>query len=89
MGKPKLDKNGVQKTGLFFRSVAVWNAQQVGAEALVAEERDPVEVLDGVEDFIANCGADIRTVEGSNSAHYSPIKDHIVLPSINRFYRRH
>tara|TARA_R110001632_G_scaffold29506_2_gene78313 strand:+ start:310 stop:1242 length:933 start_codon:yes stop_codon:yes gene_type:complete len=84
-GKPKLDKNGNQKTGLFFRSVALWNAQQVGAEALVTVERDPVETLANAEEFIANCGADIRIVEGSNSAHYSPIGDHIVLPAITDF----
>tara|TARA_X000001036_G_C20616112_1_gene781040 strand:+ start:75 stop:1016 length:942 start_codon:yes stop_codon:yes gene_type:complete len=84
-GKPKLDKNGNQKTGLFFKAVALWNAQQVGAEALVAEERDPVETLANVDDFIGNCGADIRTVEGSDRAFYSPIKDHIVLPSITDF----
>jgi len=84
-GKPKLDKNGNQKTGLFFRSVALWNAQQVGAEALVTVERDPVETLQNAEDFIANCNADIRIVEGSNSAHYSPIGDHIVLPAITDF----
>lgn len=84
-GKPMLDKNGRQKTGLFFRTVALWNAQQVGAEALVTVERDPVETLANAEDFIANCGADIRTVEGSSSAHYSPIGDHIVLPAITDF----
>lgn len=84
-GKPKLDKNGNQKTGLFFKAVALWNAQQVGAEALVTVERDPVETLQDAEDFIANCNADIRIVEGSNSAHYSPIGDHIVLPAITDF----
>lgn len=84
-GKPMLDKNGRQKTGLFFRTVALWNAEQVGAEALVTVERDPVETLANAEDFIANCGADIRTVEGSSSAHYSPIGDHIVLPAITDF----
>ena len=84
-GKPMLDKNGRQKTGLFFRTVALWNAQQVGAEALVTVERDPVETLANAENFIANCGADIRIVEGSSSAHYSPIGDHIVLPAITDF----
>ena len=48
-------------------------------------ERDPVETLANAEEFIANCGADIRIVEGSNSAHYSPIGDHIVLPAITDF----
>ena len=84
-GKPLLDANGNQKTGLFFRTVALWNAQQVGAEALVTVERDPVETLANVEDFIANCGADIRIVEGSDRAYYSPIKDHIVIPAITDF----
>jgi len=84
-GKPILDRNGNQKTGLFFRSVAVWNAQQVGAEAVVVEEKDPVQTLANVEYFIANCDADIRIIQGSPSAHYTPIADHIVLPAIEDF----
>ena len=86
-GKPVLDKNGDQKTGLFFRAVALWNAEQVGLEPVVSEGEGRTEVqrLQDVEDFIANCGADIRIKPGSPQAYYKPIADHIVLPSPEDF----
>jgi len=88
-GKPMLDKNGRQKTGLFFRTVALWNAEQVGAEALVTVERDPVETLANVEEFIANyisaTGVKLVIQQGSDRAYYSAIKDKIVVPAIEDF----
>ena len=86
-GKPKLDKNGNQKTGLFFRSVAVWNAQQVGLEPVVSEgqERTQIERFEDIERFIANCGADIRVKPGSPHAYYKPIADYIVMPAPEDF----
>lgn len=89
-GKPVLDSKGKPKTGMGFRAEALWNAQQVGAEPLVAEVRDPVAVLQNVEDFIANyisaTGVKLVIQPGSERAYYSPIKDKIVIPSIEDFY---
>ena len=83
----KDESTGDDKKIPLMRFYSVFNASQIDnlPERFFPKpvERTEVERNAGAEEYIKNCGADIR--HGGGSAFYSPATDFIQLPDLNSF----
>jgi antirestriction protein ArdC len=69
---------------LFTKGYSVFNSCQVdGYTPKVDAERPMLERIEGAESFFQRIGADVRN--GGNQAYYSPMSDHIQMPSFQAF----
>ena len=81
------EETGERQMHPFFvaRASSVFNAEQVDGWQPLPKPlvRDPAEVLDQAEAFVAGTAADIR--HGGDRAYYTRSTDHIVMPDRDRF----
>jgi antirestriction protein ArdC len=77
------DGDVLKKNVWMLKNYKVWNRDQISGLADDAQPApaDDVEFADclAAEEFVANCGADIR--HGGGRAFYSPASDHIQMPN--------
>jgi len=82
---PIKDKETDEFKGTWFKAATVFSAEQVdGWTPPEIPEVDQTKVLEGVDAFVANTGADIR-VSAERGCYYSPVADYIHMVHREQF----
>jgi antirestriction protein ArdC len=84
--KNELDAEGNPKTIPLLKAFPVFHASQIEniPEYVPTARNHDWSVIEAAEEIIRSSGADVRV--GGNSAHYSPVTDHIQMPPKESFH---